>query len=58
MVYILEIISLADFRHLGLLWDSKLLAPVVYFAELIYGPFVQSNKHHTLVKDQKFNIIV
>ena len=22
MVYILEIISLADFRHLGLLWDA------------------------------------
>ena len=28
--------------------DSKLLAPVVFFAELVYGPLEQSNVYRTL----------
>ena len=28
--------------------DSKHLAHIVCFAELVYGPFGQSNMHHTL----------
>ena len=28
--------------------DSKLLAPVVYFADLVYGPFGECNMHSTL----------